>query len=227
MTHTRPLQKLYLWACERLYAELAWSYDWVSWLVSWGAWPRWQTVACQYLQGEQLLEIGFGTGTMLAALAQRGHQITGLEYSPAMQRQTTRKLLRRRLIVPRVQAAAQAMPLPTAYFDTILSTFPSSYITDPATLAECARVLRRPTVDQPGGRLVIIMGVTARRSPLAFITRLLLPQRKRSSEAAGSDLHPLPERLRAVGLAPSIFSHLEGRDLVHVVVGEYVQGRTD
>jgi len=30
--------RLYVWATERLYQELAWAYDGVSWLVSLGHW---------------------------------------------------------------------------------------------------------------------------------------------------------------------------------------------
>jgi hypothetical protein len=33
-------RSLYLWLAERLYHELAWAYDGISWLVSLGAWSR-------------------------------------------------------------------------------------------------------------------------------------------------------------------------------------------
>ena len=47
---------------------------------------------------------------------------------------------------------AQALPFPNSSFDSIVSAFPSEYISDPATLDELARVLR------PGGRLVVVLG---------------------------------------------------------------------
>jgi ubiquinone/menaquinone biosynthesis C-methylase UbiE len=45
---------------------------------------------------------------------------------------------------------AQALPFPEEAFDTIVATFPTEYITDPATLAEVKRCLSY------GGRLVIL-----------------------------------------------------------------------
>ncbi len=140
------LRTLYLWACERLYHELAPSYDLVSRLVSAGAWPRWRRLALAHLRGSRLLEIGFGTGELLAETAGRGWEVTGLELSPAMQAVAA---ARPGLVADRVQAAAQAMPFAAASFDSVLATFPAPYILDLATLCECRRVLGE------GGRLVV------------------------------------------------------------------------
>lgn len=143
------LRECYLWLCERLYHELAGSYDLISRLVSAGAWPQWRRLALAHARGPRLLEIGFGTGELLGETAAGGAQVTGLELSPAMHAVTAQRLARLRLDPPRVQAAAQAMPFAAGSFDTVLSTFPAPYIVEPATLVECARILR------PGGRLVV------------------------------------------------------------------------
>lgn len=140
------LRDLYLWACERLYHELAPSYDLVSRLVSAGAWPRWRRLALAHVHGSRLLEIGFGTGELLAEAVGRGWDVTGLELSPAMHAVAA---ARPGLAAARVQARAQAMPFACASFDSILATFPAPYILEPATLCECRRVLRS------GGRLVV------------------------------------------------------------------------
>jgi ubiquinone/menaquinone biosynthesis C-methylase UbiE len=168
------LRSLYLWACERLYHEFAGGYDVISRLVSAGAWSAWRRSVLPHIKGARLLEIGFGTGELLAELAEvqetRRVQtnlqapgelrpssaaacgwagVTGLELSPEMHVVAARHLANGGLFVPRVQAPAGAMPFRDASFDTVVSTFPAPYILDPVTLAECARVL------QPGGRLVV------------------------------------------------------------------------
>ena len=155
--------RLYLWATERLYNELAWAYDLVSWLVSLGHWAEWRRTALEYVTGRRVLEIGFGTGELLIEARRRfgcapcGLEIYGLERSAAMHRVTASKLARRGITLPRVRALAQAMPFASGCFDTILSTFPARYILDPATTREVARLLRSPgSAEDTGGRFVIV-----------------------------------------------------------------------
>ena len=151
------IERAYAWACERLYHEFAWSYDLVSWVVSGGRWSRWREASLLYMaqkkpdgSAARTLEIGFGTGELLITMARAQHEIFGLELSPAMHRVTDKKLARKRLAIPRVQASAQQIPYATASFDTIISTFPAPYILDPSTLRECRRILA------PSGRLLIV-----------------------------------------------------------------------
>lgn len=153
---TTWLNRLYAWACERLYHEMAWSYDLVSHGVSFGRWPVWRRSALAYLPAAadsakplQVVELGFGTGELLIEAAQRGLCIIGVDASPAMIRLAERKLARRHLAVDLLQATGQTMPLATASADAILVTFPAAYILAPATLQSCARVLT------PHGRLII------------------------------------------------------------------------
>jgi ubiquinone/menaquinone biosynthesis C-methylase UbiE len=144
------IRALYLWACERLYHELAPGYDVISRLVSAGAWPAWRRSVVPHIHGTRVLEIGFGTGELLGELAGlQSIRVTGLDLSPQMQAVAARRLADQGEGAPRVQAAAGTMPFGDRSFDTVVATFPAPYILEPDTLAECARVL------QGGGRLVV------------------------------------------------------------------------
>lgn len=150
VTHALPpVGRLYLWAAQRLYNELAWGYDLAAWIVSAGRWDRWRRMALDIVQQQPVLEVGFGTGHLLAAMAQRGWSAVGVDSSPAMQRQAAATLRRSGPFVPRLQGRAQQLPFADASFGSIVSTFPAEYIVDPASLAEFYRVLK------PGGRLIV------------------------------------------------------------------------
>ena len=133
-----------------LYNELAWAYDGISWLVSWGKWRSWQRAALPHLVGPAVLELGFGTGNFLRDLAEAYHQVWGLELSPCMVSIAQQKLHRSDLSLPLVLGRAQSLPFATSTFDSVVATFPSPFILQLDTLAETARVLRT------GGRLVML-----------------------------------------------------------------------
>ncbi len=147
---------LYAWACNRLYAELAWSYDWVAALVSGGRWSRWRRFALDYLAGPVVLELGSGPGHLLIEGAQRGCRMIGLDSSVVMAAIAHRRVAKLNLppgassrpicLVGR----GEAIPLPSAAVDQVVATFPAPYILAPETLAECRRVLR------PGGALIVV-----------------------------------------------------------------------
>ncbi|MCB8985737.1 MAG: methyltransferase domain-containing protein [Ardenticatenaceae bacterium] len=140
-------QKLLRFGFRLLYNELAWTYDVVSWLVSLGEWREWQQAALPFVAGRDVLEIGHGPGHMLLALQNARFQAVGLDLSPFMGRRAQRRTQR---TVPLVRGKVQDLPFGTAVFDTVLATFPTEYIIDPAALTAVARVLR------PDGRLVVV-----------------------------------------------------------------------
>lgn len=210
--------RLYLWACQRLYHELARGYDLVSWLVSLGHWSRWRRAALAFLpDGDssqsagtlRILELGFGTGTFLIEMACRGVNVHGLEISSAMQRVTAAKVRRHGLTIPRVQALSQAAPYQDGIFDVIVSTFPAAYIFETATLCECARLLR------PSGRLVIV-GAWVRlahpvlsRAPFPFFG---VPE--------AEIVDQICVRLHETGFTPRVAEFHDGVARISVIVGE-------
>ena len=133
-----------------LYYELAWTYDLVSWVVSLGEWRQWQQAARPFIQGPMVLELGHGPGHLLVDLQRAGHRVFGVDLSPFMGRQARRRLQKQMLPANLIRAQAQALPLPTAVFNTILATFPTEYIVDSQTLASVHRVL------VGNGRLIVV-----------------------------------------------------------------------
>lgn len=136
-----------------LYNEMAWTYDLVSWVVSLGQWRNWQRTALKHLgvsPGASVLELAHGTGNLQLDLYAAGYRRTACDLSQAMGRIARRKLHRHRLEASCVHAYAQQLPFPNQIFDAIVSTFPTPFIIEPATLREAYRVL------QPGKRLVIV-----------------------------------------------------------------------
>jgi ubiquinone/menaquinone biosynthesis C-methylase UbiE len=165
-----------------LYHELAWTYDLVAWLVSFGQWKAWGRAAIPRLHGKRILELAHGPGHLLVAMNRAGLAPVGLDLSPQMG-QLAQVRLRGGISMPPlpynrdagplrampalVRARAQAMPFRASSFDSIVSTFPAEFIVDPATLNEIARVIK------PDGRAVVVPGVAFKRSlPARFLAWL-------------------------------------------------------
>lgn len=133
-----------------LYHQLAWTYDLVAWLVSFGQWAAWRRTARLFFREGPILELAFGTGGLLADLSASGQSAVGLDLSPHMARLARRRLLWQGVSPRLVRGQAQHLPFPDASFANVVSTFPTEFIFDPLTLASIARVL------QPSGRLVVV-----------------------------------------------------------------------
>jgi ubiquinone/menaquinone biosynthesis C-methylase UbiE len=145
-----PRQFLRL-AFHLLYYHLAWTYDLVAWLVSFGQWAAWRRTASLFLQEGPILELAYGTGGFMSDMAACSLSPVGLDLSPYMARIARRRLLRQGAITQLIMGQAQHLPFPDASFANVVATFPTEFILDPQTLASAARVL------QPGGRLVVVV----------------------------------------------------------------------
>jgi ubiquinone/menaquinone biosynthesis C-methylase UbiE len=146
-----------------LYQPMAWSYDIVAALVSWGRWKGWILAVLPYLKGPRILEMGHGPGHLLVALHEQGIPALGIDASCQMGQQAYKRLLKCGQISNLVTGYAQNLPYPDHYFDQVVATFPTEYIQALETLDEVHRVLK------PGGLLVVL--------PVAWITGQRLSDR--------------------------------------------------
>ncbi len=189
-----------------------------------GQWRVWQRLVIPRLVGSDVLEVGCGTGTLLADMVEDGYHCAAVDQSPAMLAATRDELRHRRLPLedtPVVQAIAQRLPFADASFDSVVSTFPTEYIYDPATLREIRRVLR------PHGRLVIVLGATLLPTRLALTPfvlfqslvygrspRWVTDRRQAASETSGQGQRrpphdPMVNALAQAGLVPTT-EHVRG-----------------
>lgn len=126
-----------------------------------------------------------------------------------MLRIARRKLKRQGVEAPLCRARAQDMPFQDGAFDSLVSTFPSSFILDPRAQREMVRVLA------PGGRLVVVNeGRLWGRDPWSrFLNRAL--------KVTGGDGSPvqLCEALGGTGLELQPEEERSEQSRVGVVVG--------
>lgn len=137
-----------------LYNELAFTYDVVSKLVSFGQWRCWQRAALKHLNVPApalILELAHGTGDLQLDLHAAGYLSIGYDLSPYMGQITRRKLARQGIPARLTRGEAQHLPFADQSFAAIVCTFPTDFIFAEATLREAWRVL------PPAGRLVIVI----------------------------------------------------------------------
>lgn len=139
-----------------LYNQLAWTYDWVAWLVSLGRWNDWILTTIPFLQLDPILEIGHGPGHLQLALLEARRKVFGLDISDSMGKIATKRLRKNGKRPLLIRGTGRYLPFPDNYFGSIVATFPSEYIANQQTLEESWRVL------QADGYLVIL--------PYAWIT---------------------------------------------------------
>ena len=106
--------------------------------------------------GDRVLDVGCGTGALVAMLAHKGARVTGIDVAPPMLSQAARRLREEDLADRVVLKELGAVDLDTAFrsevFDAVVSTLVFSELSDDEiayTLTECWRILR------PGGQLLV------------------------------------------------------------------------
>jgi ubiquinone/menaquinone biosynthesis C-methylase UbiE len=137
----RTLRRLLRFAFHLFYNPFAFTYDFVSALVSRGHWRTWTNAAIPRLHGTRILELPCGTGNLLLDMQAAGYAPIGIDLSASMLDITRGKLRRSGASQRLARARAQALPFPSGIFDSVVTTFPPGFISDPTALSEIRRVL--------------------------------------------------------------------------------------
>ena len=154
-----------------------------------GHWQRARLEAAARLVGDgpgTLLEVGVGSGRLLAALAEREWDVVGVDAAPRMV-----ELARERVVGAKLEVAhAEELPFEDASFDVTVAIGVLEYGGLEASLRELARVLR------PGGRAVL--GLRNGAAPTVAWSRLVMHPLARSVKRVIPFGRPLPSAPRRV-----------------------------
>jgi ubiquinone/menaquinone biosynthesis C-methylase UbiE len=137
----------------------AWAYDPLVWVLTLGrdrAFREKTLDLARLAEGESVLDIGCGTGTLAIAARRRvgpAARIAGIDPSPEMIARARRKARRAGAAVTFDTAVAEQLPFEAGSFDVVLSTVMLHHLPEDVRqkcIAEVRRVLR------PGGRFLAL-----------------------------------------------------------------------
>jgi demethylmenaquinone methyltransferase/2-methoxy-6-polyprenyl-1,4-benzoquinol methylase len=139
-------------AVRDMFNRTAWHYDSANRIFSLGSGAIYRRLCLRWAglrPGMRVLDVAVGTGLLarqIVAITRDKQAIIGVDVSEAML-----AIAQSKLGIPLIQAAAEALPLPTASVDFVAMGYALRHIADlQATLAEALRVLR------PGGTIVLL-----------------------------------------------------------------------
>jgi ubiquinone/menaquinone biosynthesis C-methylase UbiE len=136
-----------------LYHPFAWCYDLIAHIISLGQWNSWIKSIIPFLNGKTILELGFGTGHLQEFLLNRDLNVFGLDESRQMAQISYNRLHRiysfEKIAITR--GSAGLLPFASQSFDNVVSTFPTPYIYQSATLNEIKRVLKKD------GQIIVLL----------------------------------------------------------------------
>jgi demethylmenaquinone methyltransferase / 2-methoxy-6-polyprenyl-1,4-benzoquinol methylase len=144
-----------------MFDRIAGVYDAMNSVMTAGLHHRWRARAADLARvgpGTRALDVATGTGDLAIALAQRGGQVVGSDFSEGMLGRAREKSR----AVRWEQANALALPYDDDTFDAATVGFGARNFSDlERGLAEMARVVR------PGGRVVVLEITTPTKPPLS------------------------------------------------------------
>ncbi|MGQ3413917.1 class I SAM-dependent methyltransferase [Natrinema sp. LN54] len=104
-------------------------------------------------RSKRALDLGCGTGTLSVLLAALGHDVTGVDLSPAMLERARSKARERDLSIDFRTGDAESLQVPDSAYDVVTARHLIWTLPNPASaLREWRRVVR------PGGRILLIEG---------------------------------------------------------------------
>ena len=141
------------WFLKELYGSLAYGYDIVAFVVSFGNWNYWTYQIKKFLNHEdKILEVGIGTGILHKNLINKKYQIYGCDLSKQMIKISSRRLKDDSPKILRTNNIK--LPFKDSSFSKIIATFPSDYIFSEDFLNEAQRLLKF------GGELIVLLSVS-------------------------------------------------------------------
>ena len=144
-----------------MFDRIAGPYDVMNSVMTAGLHHRWRERAADLARvgpGSRALDVATGTGDLAVALAERGAEVVGSDFSEGMLERARRKSA----AVRWEQANALDLPYADGQFDAATVGFGARNFSDlERGLAEMARVVR------PGGRVVVLEITTPTRPPLS------------------------------------------------------------
>ena len=157
-------------AVRAAYKRWAGSYD--SWFGIFSSQARRAAVkAVNGINGEQVLEVGVGTGLALP-LYSAAKRVTGIDLSRDMLRRARERAdgLGLHNVDALLEMDAQATEFPDGQFDIAVAMFVASVVPNPrALVAELRRVVR------PGGKILFVNHFAQESGPVWWVERALAP----------------------------------------------------
>src|SRR5688572_5685438 len=161
-------------------------------------------------EGENVLDLGIGTGVSLAFYPQQA-RVLGVDLSSGMLREARRKIEERGMSNARVfQADALKLPFADDTFDHVFISHVISVVSDPYRL-----VIEAQRVAKPGARIVIVNHFQSTNRFLALIEKWLCPLCTKLGWR--SDL-ALQDLIRRTGVSVDYRYKLDSIDLWETVV---------
>jgi ubiquinone/menaquinone biosynthesis C-methylase UbiE len=138
-----------------LYRAGHWAYDPLTTIFFGPEWHRWRRTILPWVNDGTTLELNCGTGQLLDDLNERSDFVVGLDLSSSMLDAARKQ--KHSDSISLVRASGSILPFRDETFNSVVSTFPASYIAKQQTLDEISRVLR------PGGFFLVVASARFKR----------------------------------------------------------------